>query len=92
MTQPKHPMLESHDMTDDKPTNPEIDPAIEPDVAEAREIIRNSDELVSSMISLLVKNDTSGEVITSYLVVELGIAAERAETLYKHVYNAGSAP
>lgn len=85
-------MLESHDMTEEKPTNPEIDPAIEPDVAEAREIIQNSDEIISLMISLLVKNDTSGEVITSYLVVELGVSAERAEALYKHVYNAGSAP
>ena len=79
-------------MTEDKPTNPEIDPAIEPDVAEAREIIQNSDELISSIISLLVKNNTSGEAVTSYLVVEFGIEAERAETLYKHVYNAGSAP
>ncbi|MBB3996004.1 hypothetical protein GGR95_003670 [Sulfitobacter undariae] len=76
-------------MSEDKPTNPEIEAALEPEVAEARGIVRSSDELITLMISMLMTNNISAEAIISYLTVELGIAVERAEMLYKNVYNAG---
>jgi len=76
-------------MTEDKPTSPDIETTLEPEVEKAGEIIQNSDEIITAMIASCVKNGISGEAIISYLVVKLGVTADRAAALYKQVYNAG---
>lgn len=76
-------------MTEDRPTSPDIETTLKPEVEKAGEIIRNSDEIITAMIASCVKNAISGEAIIAYLVVKLGITADRAAELYKQVYNAG---
>jgi len=79
-------------MAEDKFVTPEIEASVKPEVDMAGEIVQNSDEILIAMIALFVKMGISGKAIISYLVVKLGVAADRAASLYKQVYNAGNTP